>query len=164
MLTLKIRVYIREHRSSHMSFEEDAMPSLLARLREVSDVWNMTHDRCVFDHLEVIGSSRHRVAPESEQTSNTTKQERRDKKLKEKEDKLKEEQRKLQEEQKKLKADRKDLERRKQFIKDDLTRINKEIREHQDHIREWYLNMYKTSDELYDCNCENERSRTAKLT
>jgi hypothetical protein len=46
-----------------MSWDENVMPDLLARLREVSDFSDMTHNDCVFDHLEGVAQSRNQVVP-----------------------------------------------------------------------------------------------------
>ena len=45
------------------------MPDLLARLREVSYFSDITHNDCVFDHLEGAGQSRSQIVPSETQVS-----------------------------------------------------------------------------------------------
>lgn len=52
-----------------MSLEEYTILALQARLREGSHVSDMTHNDCVFDHLEGAGQSRSQIVPSETQVS-----------------------------------------------------------------------------------------------
>ncbi len=52
-----------------MSLEEYTILALQARLRDGSHVSVMTHNDCVFDHLEGAGQSRSQIVPSETQVS-----------------------------------------------------------------------------------------------